>query len=103
MKKRTFAEGKQLVTDFYASGLTQREYITQKGVKLCTLQYWKSRVKKIEDSTETSSRNRFIEITPSKNSVAVVEILVGAFRISFSSLPPTSWLNDFISSLSNNR
>ena len=103
MKQRTTAEGKALVSAFYESGLTQREFAAQKGVTQCSLQYWRQRVKHLKDIKDKGNENRFIEIAVPQGGVGAIRITLGQLEIFFPTLPPTDWLYEFVSSLSNRK
>lgn len=97
MSQRTEEEGRQLVTDFKASGKTQRYYAKEKGIKVATLQYWIGRIRKQE---KPPVQNRFVEISiPETGNVGAVQITADGVSVSLSNLPPARWLAEFIGSI----
>ena len=103
MKQRTTAEGQALVSAFYESGLTPREFIEKTGITQCSFHYWKRRVKQLKKIESTGDKNRFVEIAIPQGGAGAVRISLGQLEVSFPTLPPTGWLCDFVSSLSNRK
>ena len=56
-QKRTREEMERLIREYDQSGLTQREFAAQRGVKLSTLQYWLYRPVRPQSSP-------FVEVQP---------------------------------------
>ena len=103
MGRRTTSEGKALVDEYYQSGLTQKKFSDQKGISICTLQYWIRRNKQIDDGENNKAQHRFVEITvPQCESVAITFAL-GQMKMSFSGLPPCEWLYDFVTLFGNEK
>ena len=103
MKHRTKDEGRKLAADFEASGLTEREFAEQRGITLCSLQYWKRRVRQLDGAAGKGCRNRFVEIAVSPGGAAAMRVSTGKLEIFFPTLPPSGWLHEFVASLSNGK
>ena len=103
MKHRTEDEGRKLAADFYASGLTQQEFVEKAGITLCSLQYWKRRARHLEGTAGEGIQDRFVEIAVPHGGTVAMRISTGKIEVSFPTLPPTGWLCDFVASLSNGK
>jgi hypothetical protein len=63
--------------DFQESGLNRREYCKKAGIKESTLDYWFSKIRKIEQN------NGFVEVHPAPKQLpqAGLVVTVGKFRV----------------------
>ena len=97
-KRRTAEEGKQLVSQFNESGLTQQAFTEQMGITKCSLNYWRKRLNTMEGSESAPAQNRFVEISVPSGSAIALKISAGRLEMSFLKLPPPGWVLELISS-----
>jgi len=90
--RRPVEEWKLLVSRFKESGMTQKAFSEEAGIKVCSLQYW---LRKISSDDEASSA-RFVELKTragfSAGGVSVSLQIGSDVTISFATLPPPTYL-----------
>ncbi len=60
-KRRTFAEGNEIVSRLESSGLSRRRFAEKIGVSISALQYWVGRIREVRKN-QTGARVRFLEV-----------------------------------------
>jgi transposase-like protein len=95
LKRRSSDEGKLLVAEYKESGLSMKRFAEKSGVKLSSVQYWSSKVRK--EKKAASAKVHFLEViqakqipAPQKSSIE----LPGGIRIQTEELPPPEYLAD---------
>jgi hypothetical protein len=99
MKHRTEEEGRSLVASFVGSGMTSRAFAQTSGIKECTLQYWKHRVK---DLSAGDVPSRFVEVSKRASgcgAAGVLTVTLCDVQVSFSTFPSAAWFGELLHSL----
>ncbi len=90
--RRPVEEWKLLVSRFKDSGMTQKGFCEEVGIKVCSLQYW---VRKMS-ADDGSSSARFVELKTSIGSgsghVPLSVQIGGGIVLRFATLPPATYL-----------
>ena len=85
------------VGEFSASGLSQRAFAQDKGVKTGTLANW---VKKIRQPEQALIQPQFIEVVSSpvkqSSTPTATRLLIGDVAVEFSDLPPVRYVADLL-------
>ena len=103
MKQRTLEDGRKLVAASEESGLSQNHIAKETGNTVCSLQYWRRRIKQAAGFGSDGSQNRFVEISVPSDGVGALKISLGELQISFSRLPAPSWMSEFVASFENRK
>jgi hypothetical protein len=95
-KRLSAQEGAELVAEFEASGLTQREYGTRNDVAVATLQYWLRKSRNDGQSKGKPDHFRFVEVVgqgePNEPMAGMSMELADGLTLRFESLPDPSYL-----------
>jgi hypothetical protein len=91
--RRSFEDGRDLVTRFKESRLTQRRFAVETGVTVSSLQYWLRRVASDEGD---SSKARFVELSArpgfGDGRVTLSVQIGGDITMRFETLPAPAYL-----------
>jgi transposase-like protein len=94
-KRRSNEEGKALVEQFQASGLSKAQFAQKQKISPQTLQRWIQKPQQRDETTET----RFVEVVESQSSGMTVR--VGDVEIRFNGLPSPGYLAEVVQRLGN--
>ena len=61
-KKRTYAEGQQIVRLLEQSGLTHKRFAEEFKISLSALQYWVKRIRQMKHKSDSGQTVKFVEI-----------------------------------------
>ena len=94
-RRRSAAEGAELIAEYETSGLAQREFAVRNGVTMSALQYWLRKARAAEGDEAAAERFRFVEVIGEETEGAPAGGLameVGGLTLRFESLPSPSYL-----------
>ena len=97
MKQRTVEEGRALVEAYRASGKSALAFSGEAGCSFPALQYWKKRVKDLDEAQSDSKR--FVEVSSSVEFARAMTLEIGGMRLSFDALPNPAWLSSLMTEL----
>jgi len=86
-KRRSNDEGKALVEQFQASGLSRTQFAAREGISPQTLQRW---IQKVQGGETQSVETRFVEVVESQSSGVVIR--VGEVEVRINGLPSPDYL-----------
>lgn len=86
-KRRSNDEGKALVEQFQASGLSRTQFAAREGISPQTLQRW---IQKVQGGETESVDTRFVEVVESQSSGVMIR--VGEVEVRISGLPSPDYL-----------
>ena len=93
-KRRSNDEGKALVEQFQASGLSRTQFAAREGISPQTLQRW---VQKVQAGETQSVETRFVEVVESQSNGLLLR--VGDVEIRFNGLPAPEYLAQVVQRL----
>lgn len=86
--------GRALAAAFRESGMTQTGFCAEQRVSKNRLHYWLRKTQ-----AEQMGPGRFVEVSIPPGGSDAVQVQWGELRISFSQVPSSRWLSDFVSQL----
>jgi transposase-like protein len=86
-KRRSNDEGKALVEQFQASGLSRTQFAAREGISPQTLQRW---IQKVQGGETEIVDTRFVEVVESQSCGVVIR--VGEVEVRISGLPSPDYL-----------
>lgn len=95
LKQRTVEDGRQILSGWEKSGLSQQKFAKQLGISAAVVRYWVSRIRSLQKRKQDSAPVRFVEIVadrPRASAVPTTLELPGGLRLSTSDLPPPEYV-----------
>ncbi len=95
LKQRTVADGRQILSGWEKSGLSQEKFAKQVGISVSVVRYWIGRVRKLGARKPVTSAVRFVEVVEKEKVVrrepSILE-LPGGLRLCTPDLPPPQYV-----------